>query len=116
MAFSATLVQPVVKASTPASIGSDIAPSILSMLIVSVYAAKKSSKAMRKMQRQLAWNTLKHKATTLFSKRAEGVSDRTLLYILLGVIFLVVLAISPITALALAVVALILYLAGVIKI
>lgn len=115
MAFSATTLHPVVKADTGAAIGSDVAPSLLSMLILSMYAAKKSRKAMRKMQHQLAWHMVKEKARSLFSKR-EGVSNRTLLYILLAVIFLVILALSPIAALAVAVLLLILYLAGVIKV
>lgn len=115
MAFSATTVtSPVVPAHQPASVGSDMMPSILSVLILSLYAAKKGSKSFRKMKRHLAWNIMKYKAKTLFSKRAEGISNRTLMYILLGVLFLILLALSPIAALAVAVVVLILLLTGVI--
>jgi len=114
MAFSATTVKPVVPVPPNASVGNDMAPSVLSVLILSLYAAKKGSKSFRKMKRQLTWNVLKYKAQSLFSKRAEGISNRTLLYILLGVLFLILLALSPYAALAVAVILLILLLAGVI--
>jgi len=114
MAFSATTVKPVAPVNHNASVGNDIAPAVLSVLLLSLYAAKKSSKSFRKMKRQLTWGLFKSKAKSLFSKRAEGISNRTLLYILLGVLFLILLALSPYAALAVAVILLILLLAGVI--
>ncbi len=110
MAFSATTIQPIAKANPHAAIGADIAPSILSMLILSAFAAKKGSRSMGKMKRQLAWTMLKYKATHPFAKRANGVSNRTLIYILIGVLFLVLLAISPLAALIAAIVLLIIIL------
>ncbi len=115
MALSATSLHPIAKANPTTPIGNDVSSSLLSMLILTAFAAKKGTKSFNKMKRHLAWNLLKYKAQSLFSKKAQGVSDRTLLYILLGVLFLVLLAISPIAALVVAVIALILYLAGVLR-
>ena len=115
MALSATSIHPIAKATPTTPIGNDVTPSLLSMLILTAFAAKKGTKSFNKMKRKLAWSLLKYKAMSLFSKRAEGISDRTILYILLGVLFLVLLAISPLAALVVAVAALILYLAGVIR-
>jgi hypothetical protein len=63
---------------------------------------------MRKMQRKLLWTGLKLKMASLFSKKR--VTDRVLIYILLGVIALVLVFYYPIAALIVAAVALILIL------
>lgn len=115
MAFSATSVHPIAKNTPNTPVDNYTLPSLLGMLILTAYAAKKGSKSFNKTKRQLAWSLMKYKAKSLFSKKAQSVSDRTILYILLGVLFLVLLAISPISALVVAVAALILYLAGVIR-
>jgi hypothetical protein len=80
--------------------------------MLSALAATKSKKALRKMQRQLLWQTFKAKMRSLFDRKA--VSDRTLIYILLGVALLALLFIEPIAALVVVLVALILILAEVI--
>ena len=67
---------------------------------------------MRKMKRHMIWSALKLKAKSLFSKRV--VSDRVLIYILLGIIALVLVFYYPLVALIVALVALILILAHVI--
>lgn len=112
MAFSTTTIQPVSKPVAPKTSNEGIAASLLSMLVLSVYAAQKSRKAMRKMKRRFLWTAFKLKMKSLFSKKR--VSDRVLIYILLGVVALVLVFYYPLIALLVAVIALILILAGVI--
>lgn len=108
MAFSTTAVQPVKPPVAEKPANGDVLSSLLGALMLSVYAAHKSKKALHKMRRQLIWSALKLKMKSLFSKRA--VSDRTLLYILLGIIALVLVFYYPIIALIVALVLLILIL------
>lgn len=113
MAFSTT-VQPIVKpapvtANQPSNNISDV---LLSMVLLSMYGAQMSKKTVRKLKRKFFFTSLKLKLKSLFSPRVS--SDRTLLYIILGVALLALLLIDPILVLALAVVILILILAGVI--
>ncbi|MER3499242.1 MAG: hypothetical protein C4308_11730 [Chitinophagaceae bacterium] len=89
----------------------------LAAAAISIYAAKKSKKQMRKLKRKLmlsyakqnfhvAWQKFKN----LFSKKKAPVSDRTLLYIILGAIVLALIFINPIVALAVLVVGLLIIL------
>jgi hypothetical protein len=112
MAFSTT-VQPIVKPATvPANQPSNnISDALLSMVLLSMYGAQMSKKTVRKLKRKFFFTSLKLKLKSLFSPRTT--SDRTLLYIILGVALLALLLIDPILVLALAVVILILILAGV---
>ena len=64
------------------------------------------------MKRRFMWTAFKLKMKSLFSKKR--ISDRVLIYILLGVIALVLVFYYPLIALLVAVIALILILAGVI--
>ncbi|HEU0112268.1 MAG TPA: hypothetical protein VFQ73_15445 [Flavisolibacter sp.] len=112
MAFSTTTVQPVAKPTNeqPADNNATAAASLLSMLVLSVYAAKKSKKEFRKLKRKFLWTAFKLKMKSLFSRRA---SERQLvLYILLGILALVLVFYYPIAALIVAIVGLILYLTG----
>jgi hypothetical protein len=114
MAFTSTTVQPVVNPNQeqPASnnFNNAAAASLLSMLVLSVYAAKKSKKEFRKLKRKFLWTAFKLKIKTMFSRRP---SDRQLvLYILLGILALVLVFYYPIAALIVAIVGLILYLTG----
>jgi hypothetical protein len=113
MAFSTTIQQvekPVSPNTTTPS--NDIGDALFSMVILSVYGAQMSKKTLRKMKRQFFWQSAKLKAKSLFSKNA--VSDRTLIYILLGVALIALIVLAPVAALVLAVLALVLILAGVI--
>ena len=112
MAFSTTTIQPVSLSSETAVSNDVAAASLLSMLLLSLYAAQKSRKSMRKMKKRLMWTALKMKMQSLFSRKR--VSDRVLIYILLGVVALVLVFYYPLIALLVAVIALILILAGVI--
>ena len=113
MAFSTTIQQvekPLeTQSSTP---NNDIADALFSMVILSVYGAQMSKKSMRKLKRKFFWTSAKLKFKSLFSK--NQVSDRTLIYILLGVALIALIVLAPVAALVLAVLALILILAGVI--
>ena|SRR5690349_958806 len=103
-----TTVQPAPPtASQPGSVGD--ASALLSMALLSVYAAQKSNRKFRKLKRRFLWNAFLLKAKSRFSKKAAS-SDRTLLYILLGVVFLLILILNPWVALFLALILLILLL------
>jgi hypothetical protein len=112
MAFASTTLQPAAKPVAEKTVDNSGLASLLSMLVLSVYAAQKSKKSMRKLKRQFAWTAFKLKMKTMLSKKR--VSDRILIYILLGVIALVLVFYYPLAALILALIALILILAGVI--
>lgn len=81
------------------------------MILLSMYGAQMSKKTVRKLKRKFFLTSMKLKLKSLFSPRTA--SDRTLIYIILGVALLALLIIDPILVLALAVVVLILILAGV---
>ncbi len=113
MSISTSTIQPVSKPVTENAVSNEsAAASLLSMLLLSVYAVQKSKKSMRKMKRRFMWTAFKLKMKSLFSKKR--ISDRVLIYILLGVIALVLVFYYPLIALLVAVIALILILAGVI--
>lgn len=108
MTFSSTTVQPVSKPVTEKH-GNDPSSALLSMLMLSVFAAQKSKKAMRKMKLRFMWTALKLKVKSLFSKKQTS-NDHLLIYILLGVVALVLVFYYPLIALLVAVIALILIL------
>ncbi|HWJ30109.1 MAG TPA: hypothetical protein VNS32_26470 [Flavisolibacter sp.] len=113
MSLSSTTLQPVQQPSPNKQVGNDVAAaSLLSMLVLSVYAAQKSKKSFRKMKRKFMWEAFKLKTKSMFSKKAGSVSNRTLLYIILGVVLLALLFIEPVLALVLALLVLILILVG----
>lgn len=110
MALTSTMIQPVEKTQDPStSITTDNTVSVLAALVLSVYAAKKSKKQLKKMKRQAVAALFKYRVqqsfsrfTSLFSKKPiEGVSNRTLLYILLGLAVLILLFIEPVAAIIL---------------
>jgi|SRR5215204_642495 len=112
MAFFTSTVQPVAQPVTEKPSNNDALSSFLAALMLSVYAAHKSKKAMRKMRRHLVWSAFKMKLKSMFSGKA--ISNQTLIYILIGVVALILVFWAPILALIIALVALILILAGVI--
>jgi hypothetical protein len=112
MAFSSTTIQPVSQPTHDHSTNVGAAASLLSMLMLSLYAAQKSKKSLRKMKRRFLWTAFKLKAKSMLSGKA--VSDRVLIYILLGVVALVLVFYYPLIALLVAVIALILILTHVI--
>lgn len=114
MAFTTstqTIEKPIAPAANTPS--NSIADAIFGMALLSVYGAQMSKKTVRKLKRKFFWTSLKLKAQSLFKPR-QRVSDRTLIYIIAGVAFIALLIISPIAALVLALLVLILILAGII--
>jgi hypothetical protein len=114
MAFVTSTVQPAQEAATgPQDAGSNVKNTVaplLGTLLLAAVAAQKSKKEFRKLKRRFLWTAFKLKAKSLFSKRAEGLSRTTIIYILLGVALIVLLIVAPVVALVLAIIALILLL------
>ncbi|MFL5810460.1 MAG: hypothetical protein ACJ749_13125 [Flavisolibacter sp.] len=110
MAFTNTTIQTVSTPATEQPINHAGAASLLSMLVLSVYAAQKSKKNFRKLKRRFLWTAFKLKMKSLFSTKSSN--DNILLYILLGVVALVLVFYYPLIALLVAVIALILILTG----
>lgn len=114
MAFPHT-VQPASAPASPTSPHSfDALTPVLATALLAAYGVSKSKKGLRKMKRRMMGAVLKEKLKSFFSGKREGISTRTLIYILLAVAFLALLAISPLYALIVAVIALILILAKVV--
>ena len=112
MAFS-TSVQPVANPSNEQPVNNNAAnASLLTMLVLSVYAAQKSKKAFRKLRRKFLWTAFKLKVKSLFSRKRATDDRQMILYILLGILALVLVFYYPLAALIVAVVGLILYLTG----
>ena len=108
MAYSSTAVHP--QRDSPDNFNnsspSNSAAALITILLA-IYAAQKSKKQLRKLKRQLAFTYLKdvlrskiNKFKSLFSKKPAPTSDRTLLYILLGLLVLILIFIEPIVAIA----------------
>ncbi|MGE5520293.1 MAG: hypothetical protein ACM3VS_10235 [Candidatus Dadabacteria bacterium] len=110
MAFSSTL-HPVSKPENTNSLTNHYPEALMTLVLLSAFAAHQSKKALRKLKRKLVWDTIKMKITSFFRNPAS-ISNRTLLYILLAVVLLAVVLINPLLALILAVLALILILLG----
>ena len=85
----------------------------MAAVMLSVYAGQKSRKQLRKLNRKLTWLVVKEKVRTLFTRPAD-LDRKTLTIILLAILVLALVFISPIAALVLAILGLILILAGVI--
>lgn len=111
MTFSTTIQQVEKPVSTTPS--NALPDALLTMLMLSLYGAQVSKKTLRKLKRQFFWTSLKLKVKSIFKPRAS-VSDRTLIYILVGVAIVALIFLSPYAALVLALLAIILILAGVI--
>lgn len=110
MAFTSTLVPSTVE-NTPAATSSTpntMAP-LLATLLLTVYAAQSSKKQLRKLKRQAVLALFKYKMQSTFArvkslfskdKKIEGISNTTLLYILLGLLVLILIFVEPIIAIA----------------
>jgi hypothetical protein len=76
-------------------------------LLLAMYTAQKSKKQLRKLKRQLVFTYTKeamrnkvNKLKSLFSKKPAPTSEKTLLYILLGILVLILIFINPVVAIA----------------
>lgn len=112
MAFSTTTVQPQsqhIPAPKPHS--TDSVASLLSAIMLTVYAGRQSRKQLRKLKRKAAWLLVKQKAGSLFSRKAAS-ERQIIIYVLIGILALVLVFYYPIAALVLAIIGLILFLTG----
>lgn len=113
MAFTSTVSQPQ---STPVTEQPGNLPvgeaSLLTMLVLTVYAAKKSKKELRKLKRKFLWTAFKLKVSSFFSRKKAITNRQLILYILIGVLALALIIVSPIAALIVAMLGLILILTG----
>ena len=115
MALSSSTIQPASDvSSTPVKgpVNNDVVASLLSAVVLSIYAGQKSRKQFRKLKRKMAWLVIKEKIKAAF--KPADLDRKTLTIILLAVLVLALVFISPIAALVLAILGLILILAGVI--
>lgn len=101
MAYMATTVQQPAPNTQP-TISNSHSGSLLAALVLSVYAAQKSTKQMRRLKRKAALMMLKLKLKASFQnlfsgKRSGSISTTTLLYILLGLLVLILLLTLPAT-------------------
>jgi hypothetical protein len=110
MAFTTTAVKSLDKPASQQPDGNNLLSPLLGMLVLSVYTAQKSKKAFRKMKRRFLWTAFKLKVKSFFSRKAD-ISDRTLIYILIGIIALILVFYYPVIALLVALALLILILA-----
>lgn len=102
MALSSTTIQqPIEKTESNPTVDNTGAASVLAAIVLSVYAAQKSRKQLRKLKRKAVLTLFRYKMqTTLsrlfkpFSKAEPQISNRTLLYILLGIAVIILLFIS----------------------
>src|SRR3978361_2498571 len=108
MAFNTSIIYPAKHEQIEKPKENNYSASLLSMIVLSVYAAHKSKKSFRKLKRQFMWTAFKLKFKSMFSRHAEGISRNVIIYIILGVLILALLIISPIAALVLAIIGLIL--------
>jgi Mg2+/citrate symporter len=114
MAFSTT-IQPIDNTQAPVKepMANSAIASLMAAVMLSVYAGKQSRKQLRKLKMKLTWLMVKEKIRSAFKKPAD-IDRKTLTIILIAVLVLALVFIEPIAALVLAILGLILILAGVI--
>jgi hypothetical protein len=102
MALSTTTLTTTAPANTTTSVSAPTgaAAPMLAALVLSVYAAQKGSKQLRKLKRKAAFTLLKLKLKQSFNnflgkREVGGISTNTLLYILLGLLVLILLFTLP---------------------
>ncbi|GAB4091770.1 hypothetical protein [Flaviaesturariibacter terrae] len=99
MSLSPVSLQPA--APTPSHANTPGTSSLLAAVLLSVYAAQLSRRQMRKMKRKALWMLAKAQVRSLFSRRDSGISTRTLLYIMLGILVLILAFVAPVLAIIL---------------
>ena len=113
MALSTTITQSDTPLNPQAKSNYDTINPLLAALLLSVYGVQKSRKAIHNLKYKIAGALLKHKIASFF-KKLDNLTNRQLLLILLGVVFLVLLIFEPLVALIIALIVLALILAKVI--
>ena len=92
-------IEPIISSASTNSPDSDTA-SILAAIVITMYAGQVSRKALRKLRRKAMVSFFKDKVRNFFSPKAQ-ISDRTLLYILIAALVIVLLFVSWPAAIAL---------------
>ncbi len=93
-----TTIEPIIT-SAASNIPDNDGASMLAAIVLTLYAGQVSRKALRRLKRQAMAAYVKDKVRSFFSPKA--VSDRTLLYILLGLAILILVFVSWPVAIAL---------------
>jgi hypothetical protein len=93
-----TTLEPIITSAT-SSVPDTDGGSMLAALVLTLYAGQVSRKALRKLKRQAMVSFFKDRVRSFFSPKA--ISERTLLYILLGVAILILVFVSWPVAIAL---------------
>ena len=114
MAMNTTTVQPITSHHLKPAHSIDAVAPLLAAALVTAYGVHKSRRELRRLKFKMAGAVIKQKFASLFSRRQAPVSNRILIYILIAIIFLALLAIEPLYALILAIIALVLILAKVV--
>ena len=100
MALSSTTIQqPLETIPSGTTVDNTGAASMLTALVIGIYAAQKSKRELRKLKRKALFTFFKYRLQASLSrqfkpKAAPQISNRTLLYILLGIAVLILLFIS----------------------
>ncbi|RYY97422.1 MAG: hypothetical protein EOO11_10935 [Chitinophagaceae bacterium] len=102
MSLTTTTVQPQAETSIPVPSQPDNhnAP-LLAAVMMSVFAAQLSRRQLRRLKRRALWELAKAKFNALLGRRDTGISNRTLIYILLGVAVVILCFIAPVAAIIL---------------
>ena len=114
MSLASTTVQALATETTTSNPAQDAA--MVAALVLSVYAAQRSRKQLRRLKRKAVLTffklRLKDSIRAFFSRRKiEGISTRTLLYILLGLLVLILLlTLPPVVAIVVLIIGIILLL------
>ncbi|GAA4329418.1 hypothetical protein [Flaviaesturariibacter amylovorans] len=102
MSLTTTTVQPQAETPVPVPTQPDnhSAP-LLAAVMMSVFAAQLSRRQLRRLKRRAMWGLVKARFSALFGRRDSGISNRTLIYILLGVAVVILCFVAPVAAIVL---------------
>jgi len=85
-----------------ASLPDNFTDPMLTALVLSVCAAQLSRRQLRRLKRRAMWSFVRAElGRKLGGKRDNGISNRTLLYILLGLAVLILVFVAPVAAIIL---------------
>ncbi len=118
MAFTptTTIQQPLAQTTKPIA-GNDSAAALLAALLLTFYAGQKTRKQLNKLKRRAVAELFKHRMKagfarikSVFSRKAPTIDSKTLLYILIGVLALILVFYYPVVALIVVLIGILLYL------
>jgi len=109
MALTSISVHPQQQQEHPTASTATNSAAALMGLLLAMYLGHKTTREFRKLKRKLTFAVLKNKFRSIFSRKRD-LSDRTLLYILIGALIIALLIIEPWVGLAVLLLAIILIL------